>query len=183
MTLTSATATEAVVNHHLGRFAARDLQGVVADYAPGAVLIVPTGVLAVCTGNATLSGLACGVRQARRHVRLTAAGDRGRSCHIRWSRRHPITLTRWGPIRLSSGAARSWCRLSRSRRHPRPDVRDELRDRHSQRQWRLADRFSPGSHACPRARLRWCSPSPRDGGSQMRAGARRQALHWCGGRE
>ena len=45
MTLTSATSTQAVVNHHLGRFAARDLQGVMADYAPDAVVIVPTGVL------------------------------------------------------------------------------------------------------------------------------------------
>jgi len=46
MTLTSATSTtEAVVNHHLERFLALDLQGVVADYAPDAVLIVPTGVL------------------------------------------------------------------------------------------------------------------------------------------
>ena len=44
MTLTSATSTtQAVVNHHLERFAALDLQGVVADYAPGAVMIVPTG--------------------------------------------------------------------------------------------------------------------------------------------
>jgi ketosteroid isomerase-like protein len=31
--------------HHLERFAALDLQGVVADYAPDAVMIVPTGVL------------------------------------------------------------------------------------------------------------------------------------------
>ena len=46
MTLTSATSTtQTVVNHHLERFAALDLQGVVADYAPDAVMIVPTGVL------------------------------------------------------------------------------------------------------------------------------------------
>ena len=46
MTLTSATSTtQAVVNHHLERFAALDLQGVLADYAPDAVMIVPTGVL------------------------------------------------------------------------------------------------------------------------------------------
>src|SRR5580704_8703867 len=46
MTLTSATSTtQAVVNHHLERFAALDLQGVIADYAPDAVMIVPTGVL------------------------------------------------------------------------------------------------------------------------------------------
>ena len=46
MTLTSETSTtEAVVNPHLERFAALDLQGVVADYAPDAVMIVPTGVL------------------------------------------------------------------------------------------------------------------------------------------
>jgi ketosteroid isomerase-like protein len=46
MTLTSAAATtEAVVGHHLDCFYALDLQGVVADYAPDAVMIVPTGVL------------------------------------------------------------------------------------------------------------------------------------------
>ena len=46
MTLSSATATtRAVVNHHLERFAALDVPGVVADFAPNAVLIVPTGVL------------------------------------------------------------------------------------------------------------------------------------------
>ena len=39
MTLTSATpTTQAVVNHHLERFTALDLPGVVADYAPDAVL-------------------------------------------------------------------------------------------------------------------------------------------------
>ena len=46
MTLTSATSTtQAVVNHHLERFAALDLQGVVADYAPDAVMIIQDGVL------------------------------------------------------------------------------------------------------------------------------------------
>jgi ketosteroid isomerase-like protein len=45
MTLTSATSAQAVVNHHLERFLALDLPGVVADYAPDAVMIVPTGVL------------------------------------------------------------------------------------------------------------------------------------------
>jgi len=46
MTLTSATPTaQAVVNHHLERFFAFDLPGVVADYAPDAVMIVPDGVL------------------------------------------------------------------------------------------------------------------------------------------
>jgi ketosteroid isomerase-like protein len=46
MTLTSAASTtEAVVGHHLDCFYALDLQGVVADYAPDAVMIVPTGVL------------------------------------------------------------------------------------------------------------------------------------------
>src|SRR5215211_1386752 len=46
MTRTAATATtRAVVDHHLERFAALDVPGVVADYAPDAVLIVPTGVL------------------------------------------------------------------------------------------------------------------------------------------
>lgn len=46
MTLTSATSTtQAVVDHHLERFLALDLPGVVADYASDAVMIVPTGVL------------------------------------------------------------------------------------------------------------------------------------------
>ena len=42
---TISTTTEAVVNNHLQRFFEGDLQGVVSDYAPDAVLIVPTGVL------------------------------------------------------------------------------------------------------------------------------------------
>ncbi len=45
MTLTSASATQVVVDHHLASFFAHDLQGVVADCAPDAVRIVPTGVL------------------------------------------------------------------------------------------------------------------------------------------
>jgi ketosteroid isomerase-like protein len=46
MTINSATSTaQAVVNHHLEGFLALDLQGVMADYAPDAVMIVPTGVL------------------------------------------------------------------------------------------------------------------------------------------
>jgi ketosteroid isomerase-like protein len=45
MTLTSAVSTQAVVKHHLEGFFARDLQAVLADYTPDAVMIVPTGVL------------------------------------------------------------------------------------------------------------------------------------------
>jgi ketosteroid isomerase-like protein len=46
MTINSATSTtQAVVNHHLEGFLALDLQGVMADYAPDAVMIVPTGML------------------------------------------------------------------------------------------------------------------------------------------
>jgi ketosteroid isomerase-like protein len=46
MTLTSPTSTtQAIVNRHLERFAALDLEGLVADYAPDAAMIVPTGVL------------------------------------------------------------------------------------------------------------------------------------------
>jgi ketosteroid isomerase-like protein len=41
----SPATTEAVVNRHLQRFSAGDLPGVVADYAPNAVFIVPSGVL------------------------------------------------------------------------------------------------------------------------------------------
>src|SRR5690242_17252944 len=45
MTTVSPTATEAVVNNHLRRFFEGDVEGVLADYAPTAVMIVPTGVL------------------------------------------------------------------------------------------------------------------------------------------
>jgi ketosteroid isomerase-like protein len=45
MTVTSATSTQAIVNHHLQAFGAGDMNGVVADYAPDALMIVPTGVL------------------------------------------------------------------------------------------------------------------------------------------
>lgn len=45
MTIGSTVTTEAVVNNHLRRFAEGDLQGILSDYAPTAVLIVPTGVL------------------------------------------------------------------------------------------------------------------------------------------
>ena len=46
MTLTSGTSTtQAVVGHHLECFYALDPEGVVADYAADAVMIVPTGVL------------------------------------------------------------------------------------------------------------------------------------------
>ena len=46
MTLTSAdSTTQTVINHHLERFAALDVPGVLADYASDAVMIVPTGVL------------------------------------------------------------------------------------------------------------------------------------------
>lgn len=44
-TLTSTTSTQAVVNHQLEGFFARDLPVVLADYAPDAVMIVPGGVL------------------------------------------------------------------------------------------------------------------------------------------
>jgi ketosteroid isomerase-like protein len=46
MTINSATSTtQDVVNHHLEGFLALDLPGVMADYAPDAVMIVPTGTL------------------------------------------------------------------------------------------------------------------------------------------
>ncbi len=45
MTLTSATSTQAVLDHHLQCFGAGDLPGVLADYAPDAVMCTPTGVL------------------------------------------------------------------------------------------------------------------------------------------
>ena len=45
MTLTSATSTQAVVDHHLQCFGAGDLPGILADYAPDAIMCTPTGVL------------------------------------------------------------------------------------------------------------------------------------------
>ena len=38
-------ATKSVVDHHLESFRARDLDGILSDYAPGAVLITPQGPL------------------------------------------------------------------------------------------------------------------------------------------
>ncbi len=45
MTLTSATSTQAVLDHHLQCFGAGDLPGILADFAPDAVMCTPTGVL------------------------------------------------------------------------------------------------------------------------------------------
>jgi ketosteroid isomerase-like protein len=39
------TKTKDVIDHHLAAFAQRDLQGVLTDYAPGAVFFTPNGVL------------------------------------------------------------------------------------------------------------------------------------------
>jgi ketosteroid isomerase-like protein len=39
------SATQAVVDHHLGSFFERDLDGILSDYAPEAVLFTPDGPL------------------------------------------------------------------------------------------------------------------------------------------
>jgi ketosteroid isomerase-like protein len=39
------TSTKEVIDHHLEAFAERDLKGVLADYAPGAVFFTPQGKL------------------------------------------------------------------------------------------------------------------------------------------
>lgn len=39
------TSTKEVIDHHLKAFAERDLKGVLADYAPGAVFFSPQGKL------------------------------------------------------------------------------------------------------------------------------------------
>ena len=39
------TSTSDVIDNHLKSFAARDLEGVLADYSPDAVLFTPAGVL------------------------------------------------------------------------------------------------------------------------------------------
>jgi ketosteroid isomerase-like protein len=48
-----ATTTE-VVQHHLLSFGARDLEGILSDYAPDAVLCVPDGAL---RGHEAIGGL------------------------------------------------------------------------------------------------------------------------------
>ena len=45
MTLTSATSTQAVLDHHLQCFGARDVPGILADFAQDARIFTPTGVL------------------------------------------------------------------------------------------------------------------------------------------
>src|SRR3954466_13549031 len=42
---TETTSTKDVIDHHLKAFAERDLTGVLADYAPGAIFITPNGPL------------------------------------------------------------------------------------------------------------------------------------------
>jgi ketosteroid isomerase-like protein len=44
-TASTSSTTQAIVNNHLQAFAALDLDGVVSDYAPDAIMIVPAGVL------------------------------------------------------------------------------------------------------------------------------------------
>jgi ketosteroid isomerase-like protein len=39
------TTTKDVIDHHLGAFAERDLEGVLSDYAPDAVFFTPNGTL------------------------------------------------------------------------------------------------------------------------------------------
>ena len=39
------TTTKDVLDHHLQAFGERDLQGVLSDYAPGAVFFTPQGIL------------------------------------------------------------------------------------------------------------------------------------------
>src|SRR4051812_15290102 len=39
------TRTKDIIDHHLSAFAARDLKGVLSDYAPGAVFFTQNGVL------------------------------------------------------------------------------------------------------------------------------------------
>jgi ketosteroid isomerase-like protein len=45
MTLTPAASTETVLGHHLQCFRAGDLEGILSDYAPDAVLCTPSGVV------------------------------------------------------------------------------------------------------------------------------------------
>ena len=74
MTFRSATSTQTVVEHHLAAFFANDLQGVVADYAPHALMIVPIGVLrGVHEIKPLFRGLFAEFAKLC-HVRLAAAG-------------------------------------------------------------------------------------------------------------
>jgi hypothetical protein len=43
MTLTPVATTEAVLGHHLQCFGAGDLDGILSDYAPDAVMCAPNG--------------------------------------------------------------------------------------------------------------------------------------------
>lgn len=45
MTLTPVATTEAVLGHHLQCFGAGDLDGILSDYAPDAVMCAPNGTL------------------------------------------------------------------------------------------------------------------------------------------
>ena len=130
MTLTSVASTQAVVEHHLAAFYANNLHGVVADYAPDAALIVPTGVL---RGVREITPLFQGLFAEFAKPQGSATFDlqqqviEGDVAYIGGSPRRPITRISLEPIRSSSATARSWCRPSPSKRHPRPDFREVVR--------------------------------------------------------
>ncbi len=86
MILTSANSTtQTIPNHHLERFAALDVPGVLADYAPDSGDDRADRRVTRCARhNATLSDLVCRVCQARRHVDLQQQVIEGDVGYIRW---------------------------------------------------------------------------------------------------
>ena len=146
MTLTSATSTtQAVVDHHLERFAALDLQGVVADYAPDAVMIVPTGALrGVHEITPLFQSLFAEFAKPGATFDLQQQVIEGDVAYIWWVAETPDNTYELGTDTFSCSTARSRCRPSRSKRRPGPDVREvhdglTLRPRQKAK-WELAAR-------------------------------------------
>jgi hypothetical protein len=104
---------------------ALDLQGVVADYAPDAVMIVPTGVLR-CVHEITqlFQGLFAEFAKPGATFDLQQQVIEGDVAYIWWVAETPDNTYELGTDTFSCGTARSRCRPSRSKRRPEPDVRE-----------------------------------------------------------
>ena len=122
-------STTDVLDHHIKCFGEGDLEGILADYAPEAILFTPDGPLnGTRRDQAVLQGDACGIRQARYRVQHEAAVRRRatfRTCS--GPQRLPTTSTRWARTHRWCGTARSWLshsprrsRLSTERRSAKP---------------------------------------------------------------
>ena len=144
MTLTSATSTtQAVVNHHLERSAALDLQGVVADYAPDAVMIVPTGVLrGVQEITPLFANLVAEFAKPGATFDLQQQVIEGDVAYIWWIAGTPDNTYELGTDTFFVRQARSQCRPSHSKRPPGLDVR-EVNDGPTLRRVMRVDRDAP----------------------------------------